>query len=255
MQYDIQYGATARHRYTGSFILVISHMRSFSSLLCHILGSHPDISGYAETHQPYWMRSDLDRLARKVRELTGDEPLGRYVLDKILHNETPIAPAILARPDVKCVFLLRNAEDTFRSILNMMHAFGHTGKYADPKHTLGYYSARLKQMEQYSMEVGNRALFVEAERLIDDTGTVLGGLSRWLALDRPLTAEYRTFAFTGSDGYGDPSPNIRTGRVVTSAEERHRLDVPISIPEDVLRRGTDAYAACRAALASRSTRV
>src|SRR5213075_544290 len=44
VQYE--YGApVARH--TGRFIFVVSHMRSFSSLLCHILGSHPEISGYA----------------------------------------------------------------------------------------------------------------------------------------------------------------------------------------------------------------
>ena len=45
MQITIQYGATSQHRHSGEFLFVISHMRSYSSLLCHILGSHPEISG------------------------------------------------------------------------------------------------------------------------------------------------------------------------------------------------------------------
>ncbi len=181
--------------------------------------------------------------------------LHRYVLDKILHNHTPIAPSILDRPEVKCVFLLRNAEDTITSNLNMMHAFGHTGRYADPQNSLDYYTGRLKQMEAYSAQLGGKALFVESERLIDDTDAVLDGLTRWLTLGERLKADYRTFRLTGTPGFGDPSSSIRTGSVVTSADERHRDYVALQIPEEIMRRGREAYAACRDALASRSARV
>jgi hypothetical protein len=34
-----------------AYVLVLSHMRSFSSMLCHVLGSHEEIAGYAEMHQ------------------------------------------------------------------------------------------------------------------------------------------------------------------------------------------------------------
>src|SRR5207344_470155 len=91
----------------------------YSSLLCHILGSHPEISGYAETHQSYTGRTGLKRLAAKVRAATGARTLGRYVLDKILHNYAKIAPDVLGRPDVKVLFLVRRPEDTIASILNM----------------------------------------------------------------------------------------------------------------------------------------
>jgi hypothetical protein len=255
MQYDIRYSAPAQRRHTGSYLFVMSHMRSFSSLLCHILGSHPEVSGYAEARQPYWGRVDLDRLARRVRELTGEAVLHRYVLDKILHNDTPIAPSILDRPDVKCVFLLRNAEDTITSNLNMMHAFGHTGRYIEPQNSLDYYTARLRQLEAYSAQLGSKALFIESERLIDDTDAVLEGLTRWLALGEKLKADYKTFPLTGTPGFGDPSSSIKTGSVVKSVDERHRDYVPLQIPEDVMRRGREAYAACREALASRSARV
>src|SRR6185436_15808518 len=92
MQYDVRYGAAGSHRYAGTFLFVVSHMRSYSSLLCHILGSHPAISGYSEAHQSYFGRNDLDRLARTVREHTEEAALKPYVLDKVLHDNTEIAP-------------------------------------------------------------------------------------------------------------------------------------------------------------------
>jgi hypothetical protein len=42
-------------------LFVLGHMRSYSSLLCHILGSHPQIDGYCETHIKYRTRFDLLR--------------------------------------------------------------------------------------------------------------------------------------------------------------------------------------------------
>src|SRR3954447_7337822 len=47
-------------------------MRSYSSVLSHILGSHPQISGYCETHTKYRTWFDLWKLRRRVRKLTGE---------------------------------------------------------------------------------------------------------------------------------------------------------------------------------------
>src|SRR5262245_13075611 len=47
-----------RVRSMSSPLFVLSHMRSYSSLLSHVLGSHPEIDGYCETHLRY--RSGLD---------------------------------------------------------------------------------------------------------------------------------------------------------------------------------------------------
>ena len=248
MQFELRYGSPVSHRYTGAYIFVVSHMRSFSSLLCHILGSHPEISGYGETHRSYLVRTDLDRLARTVREQTGDASLGRFLVDKILHDHVEIAPGILTRPDVRVVFLLRNAQDTLASILNMARTLGHTDRFSDPEQMLGYYVNRLKQMERYGSLLPGNARYIDSERLVDDTDAVLGGLTRWLALDGDLTPEYRTFPHTGVPGHGDPSPNIKAGKVVASADERHRDYVDIPIPEELRRRGDAAFEACRDAL-------
>ena len=244
-----EYGAQVQGRHTGRFLFVVSHMRSFSSLLCHILGSHPEISGYAEAHLSYFGRLDLQRLARKVQQVTGNPELRRYVLDKILHNHREIAPAILDRSEVKVLFLLRNAEDTFRSLLNLSHIRGNKSKFSDPTRVLDYYARRLRQLEGYSAQLVGKAFFLESERLLADTDQVLVELARWLGLRDALKTDYRTFPFTGAPGYGDPSPNIMSGKVVRSDEDRHRHYVSIPIPDDLLRQGIEAHAACRSGLA------
>jgi hypothetical protein len=245
-----QYGAQpARH--TGCFLFVVSHMRSFSSLLCHILGSHPEISGYGEAHLSYLSRLDLQRLARKVQQATENPVLGRYVLDKILHNHREIAPGILDRPEIKVLFLLRNPEDTFRSILNMAHARGHEGRFSDPVRVLDYYVTRLRHLESYCARLDGNALFLESEGLLGDTERVLVELARWLELGEPLKPVYRTFPLTGAPGHGDPSPTIRSGTVVRDDEARHQYYVPIPIADDLLQQGRAAHASCREALARR----
>ena len=249
VQYE--YGSQQPVRHAGRYLFVVSHMRSFSSLLCHILGSHAEISGYAEAHLSYFGRLDLQRLARKVRETTGNPMLGRYVLDKILHNNCEIAPAILDRPDIKVLFLLRNPADTLRSILNLSHARGSKGKFSNPVRVLEYYVKRLQQLEGYCAHVGANALFLESERLISDTDRVLADLSRWLELGAPLKGDYRTFRHTGEEGYGDPSPTIMAGTVVHSDEDRHRDYIATPISDDLLQQGMTAHASCRNGLATR----
>jgi len=249
MHYDFRYDAAVPDRYRGTFLFVVSHMRSYSSLLCHILGSHPEISGYSEAQLSYFGRNDLQRLARTVREHTGEPALKRYVLDKLLHNKREIAPDILRRPDVRCLFLLRNAPDTIASILNMAHALQSTGDYSDPARVVAYLAERLTQMAAYAPLVRGRALFVESERLLDDTAARLDRIAQWLGLAEPLSPEYRTFRHTGQRGHGDPSPHIRAGRIVASDADRHRDYVPIVVADDLLERADAAYARCRAALA------
>jgi hypothetical protein len=248
MAYNIDFNVPVQSRHARGYIFVVSHMRSFSTLLCHILGSNSDISGYVETHLSYLGRIDLNRLTAMVRETTGDPAIRKYALDKVLHNYAYIAPSVLSRSNVKILFLVRNAEDTLRSIVNLFLGEHRSGPISNPEQALDYYAARLQRIEEYSAQLGRNAKFLQAEKLLDDTDTVLDSLSQWLELDEKLSANYRTFKFTGVDHYGDPSPNIKAGQIVTDAEVRHRTYVPVPIPETVLRRGNEIYVACRQTL-------
>ena len=94
------------------------------------------------------------------------------------------------------LFLVRNAEDTLRSILNLFHG-NDKEPYGDPEQALLYYATRLQRIEEYSVQLGRSALFLEAEKLLDDTPAVLDRLARWLQLGEPLNPSYRTFQYTG----------------------------------------------------------
>jgi hypothetical protein len=48
------------------YIFIISHMRSYSSLLSHVLSSNHDICGYLEMHQSYSGWLDFVKLRFKV---------------------------------------------------------------------------------------------------------------------------------------------------------------------------------------------
>ena len=229
-------------------IFVVSHMRSFSSLLCHILGSHRQISGYVETHQSYVGTVELDRLATIVRLATGGRVIGKYILDKILHNEVYIAPGVLGAANVRVLFLVRTAEDTLKSILNLFHDSPGKEPWSEPEQALDYYVTRLQRIEEYSVQLGRNALFLEAEKLVDETDVALERVSRWLQLDEQLSANYRTFTYTGVPFYGDPSPYIKTGKIIANAEDRHRGYVAMGIPDEISRRGEQAYIACRETL-------
>src|SRR5262249_56591904 len=124
------------------------------------LGSHREISGYSEANVAYFGRSGLRQLEWTVRERTGEPALKRFLLDKVLHNDRGIAPDVLRRPDVRCIFLLRNARDTITSILNLARVLGGREQVPDPSVAANYYTARLAHIEEYGSHVGGRAIFV-----------------------------------------------------------------------------------------------
>ena len=99
-------------------LFLLGHMRSYSSVLSHILGSHPQISGYCETHTKYRTWFDLWKLRWRVRKLTGEALRGDYVLDKVLHDY-PMARSILDSSSTRAIVLIRRPRETVRSIIEM----------------------------------------------------------------------------------------------------------------------------------------
>jgi hypothetical protein len=86
------------HRY----LMLLAHARSYSTLLCHILGSHPQICGYSEAMIPYETAVDLIRLNCAVFRAgnsrgavgSGDTSAtirsGRIIRDRDDREEAPI---------------------------------------------------------------------------------------------------------------------------------------------------------------------
>ena len=99
------------------YIFILSHMRSRSTLLAHILGSNPEIGGYFELHKSYLNWLDLIILRLRVQL---DNKNIKFALDKILWNRLQISEKICLKENLKIIFLLRKPEDTIKSIIDQV---------------------------------------------------------------------------------------------------------------------------------------
>ena len=103
---------------TAGYLFVVGHMRSYSSQLAHILGSHARLAGYAEMDQTYRNGLDLLELSHKVERTGGKLCANRYVLDKIIHPQM-LAPSVLRRGDLRVVAIARDPRASLASILHV----------------------------------------------------------------------------------------------------------------------------------------
>jgi len=219
-------------------------MRSYSSVLSHVLGSHPQIDGYCETHLRYRFSFDLLRLKWRVRKLTGEPLRGRYVLDKILHNYS-VASAILDNPRTRAIFLLRQPVEVVQSIVHMGRHLDLNEQNANVANATQYYVERLGQLARLARVFGGRAAFVESETLMSRTDETLTSLQDFLALDSPLERRYRSFSKTGKPGYGDPSEMIHSGEIGRRSQQRPTYSIPTALLAEAVAAHAECLSACR----------
>ena len=232
---------------TRRYLFVLGHMRSYSSLLCHILGSHGEIDGYCETHVKYRSRLDLIRLRSRVVKFTGEPLKGRYVLEKILHNY-PFADSIVRSSQTRAIILVRRPLPTVQSIVNMGLHYSDIAWYRDLDTVARYYEERLAMLVRLADQLRGRVIYIEAESLLSRTPDVLHSIGGLLNLGEPLRSDYRRFAHTGERGFGDPSEAISAGRVSSAAHEQRTA---VMVPAALTARLEMAYAACSASLRDR----
>jgi hypothetical protein len=226
------------------YVLVLSHMRSYSSLLCHLLGSHPEIDGYAEMHRSYRRYTDLLRLKAHVFRSLDGEFGGRFVLDKLLHDRYTVSHAVLERRSVYPILLVRDPADTVRSILRMGGVIQSAGWYSDPCLVAGYYESRVSHLAEIARTLERPSVFIRGKDLLDDTRGCLDSIASFLGLRSALDESYSLFKNTGREGWGDYSDVILERRVV---RDRLRGDGP-DLPHGLLVRAQRAYDDCCRAL-------
>jgi len=201
-------------------IILLSHMRSRSSVLSHVLGSNSEISGYYEQHQRH---ADPFFEVKVKANLLIDNNLSsqhRYLYDKVLHER--FDPKSLQ--GYKTIVLIRKPSSALKSIMSMGDITKSLwGK--DPYRAFAYYCQRMQSIidlvEKNSIDV----CFVEADDLVEKTDHVLNEISTFLELDSPLSSHYKSFDKTGEAIYGDPSDNIKSGSIVKT-ENNTKVDVP-----------------------------
>ena len=230
------------------YLFIIGHMRSYSTLFSHLLGTHEAICGYAEMHQGYTKRIDLWRLFLRLEQDELHPEQSQILLDKVLHSRYRIATKVLLRPDVHVIFVIRSPEATIRSILNMQQKLTKRKKPIHEDEVVDYYCGQLRYIAQTALLLKTRALFVDADRIVDESETLLQSVQRFLGLSQPFLSEYRLFRHTGQKGYGDPSEKIRSGKI-----EREKNDYSEIVLDAVnLQRAQKQYMECIATLRTHS---
>lgn len=232
------------------YLLLFGHMRSGSTMVAHVLASHPEIRGIGESWLEYDRPERLRDLARWVH-LGLKKPFldETYVLDKILHNDLFEDFSLLRLPAVRSIFLVRSAERTLVSLYaNRTRLLG----ISDWPSAIDYYEGRLARLAALarSADDPSRSLFVRYDELVERPKECLGIMTSFLDLRSALDDRYAVTSRTGVAGLGDFSPHIRSGKIVkTTAQEN------VAVPTDVLERGKAAYEACTAMLAASCTSV
>jgi hypothetical protein len=241
------YEILSKQREPYRYIHLLTHPRSGSTLLSHILISHPDITGFGESKLVYTRPEDLKRLPillalqlRKFPFLGGE----RYAFDKLVHNQLMAVENvgnIYHRNDC-IIFLLREPIST----LNSMSRLDWVVKKENPKaYVVKWYIERIKVMQTYCGQLkkspSKQMAVLTFDQIIDDTKKVFEMLEAFLKLKHPLSEEYKIFRTTGRWGTGDASSFIKSGKIIRHREQKKPLLVNF---DDQLDRINKVYQDC-----------
>lgn len=229
-----------------SRIFLLSHMRAYTSLFGHILGSHPQINGYYEMHLSYDSEQDLEQQVQQYAQHDPLKPNSQFLFDKLLHNDYDLNIEQLNLKNATILMTIRQPESVLKSIISLFAQKNPAHDYANPNGVTQYYIERLAKLYQFSQQYPQSYYYFDAELLRTETQSTLATLSQWLHLDSPLSAQYQCFSQTGVAGAGDTSPAISSGKVLNQAN--HYAN--ISLDADLLQQAQQVYQQCRQQLIS-----
>ena len=234
-------------RYSRIFLL--SHMRAFTTLAGHILGSHPAINGYFEMHISYDDVSDLDKQLDVLQKHEALKQNSHYIFDKLLHNNYRLNPELPGLEGIKILLALRDPEHTIKSIVNLFAQKQTEELYASAEEATKYYIERLKVLTDFCRTLAQDYYYFDAGLLRSAPDILLPEMSDWLELDPTLSQRYKRFSQTGIARKGDSSNLIHSGKI-----DKTKIDYShIRIPEDELGRALTVYSDCRQQMINHAT--
>lgn len=222
-------------------IFLLSHMRAYTSLVGHLLGSHPEINGYYEMHLSYASATDLQEQLRRYAAHDALKPAGRYLFDKLLHNDYPLDLAACDPHPTQVLIALRPPEPTLKSIVSLFARKAGNDPYADPVGAATYYIERLQWLAGFAARHAGRYRYFDASLICTAPARTLATLSDWLQLGSPLQPRYQSFAKTGVAGAGDTSSAMAAGEVIREARDY----AEITLDTTSLARAQQVYDDCR----------
>jgi hypothetical protein len=223
-----------------SRIFLLSHMRAYTSLLGHILGSHPQINGYYEMHLSYQSQKDLAKQQQQYIQHETLKPDSYYLFDKLLHNAYELNLPQLNLQNAKILIALRSPESTIKSIINLFTKKNTNDLYSYPAEATQYYLERLQKITAFAQQYPQHYYYFDAELIRSDSSRILAAFQDWLQLDSPLSTQYQRFSKTGVAGAGDTSSAITSGAII---REANQYDTPLDAA--LLQQAEQVYQNCR----------
>jgi hypothetical protein len=218
------------------FVFILASRRAGSTLLSHIITSHPDFIGAGETHTTYSTEADLPKLIPRTSQLLRRLQLkGKYIVDKITMDEYILDDQLLLSPLIfKCPILIRAPEGALKSFMNWYDVRDDVA--------LEVYLSRLETLARYGDVLQKRALLVEYDNLLDHPDETLAALTRFFEVEQLFSGTYATHKATGK--VGDASPNIFSRRIIRTRSHN------VSISAEVMGNAEEAFQKCKRALLS-----
>lgn len=207
-------------------IYLLSHMRANTSLIGHLLGSHPQISGYYEMHQSYSTTNDL--LQQQKNYLINDpiKKNSHYLFDKILHNQYLLDLNQIKPKSVKVLVSIRNPEQSIKSMINLFKQKKQYHKLCEPKAAIEYYNQRINYLASFCLNHPNTYYYFDANLIRDNPENLLAQIQKWLSLSLPFNTTYQTYSQTGVAKAGDSSALIKKGAIVAKQTDYTNIKIP-----------------------------
>ncbi|WP_299199330.1 hypothetical protein [uncultured Amphritea sp.] len=211
-------------------IILISHMRSRSSVLSHVIGGNVNISGYYEQHVDHKKYFFIQKIKSNLLVDNELKSATEYLYDKVLHSHSD--PKNL--DDYLVIVMVREPRATIRSIVVMGEKTG--SEWCDSSLAFLYYINRLSDiLAMLKAQPTVPFCFITSEGFIEETEQCLNKIAKYIGVDY-LSPNYDLREKTGTAGAGDPSNNIKAGQIIhTESQEDIYLD------EDLLEKADNVY--------------
>jgi hypothetical protein len=206
-------------------IFIISTMRSYTSVLSHIIGSHHKVLGKGEKHLQYDTLQHEEHIYECLFQNRSFFPRYDYILDNVnWDGEEPKGKFFEEnKQNLQIIFLLRKTNDTLASIIKRggLNWFDISN----------YYLLRLNTIKSNCKKlISNQIpyLYINAEDLILHQEFHLKRISNFLNFQKNLSPKYKIDSMTGHHGYSDNSKNIFTKKLLKQPITYDDIDQDIS---------------------------
>lgn len=230
----------------GRCLLMLSHMRAATTALSNVLCSHPDITGYGETHVPHGQRNSVGQVVVNLTLRRAFSLRAEMLFDKVLHDHLD-AEADDPFYEARTLFMLRRPIPAIRSIEALAHRTD-MYRYRNTDAAALYYAERLETLTRHwDRFPAERRFGLTSEALLADPDRHVARLGAWLGFDAPpLTNSYTSHRATQKGGGGDPTRSARHTRIEPKADTPESSESLPALSRELEKRCVSAHAALAA---------